>query len=245
MTSLMPRCVDASDVPIRYLRAIIEVTHLRKRSCICDQECEPGHQDAATIPKCLQAQMVFVRGRAKSAHDSSPVPFPSLKDSLGRAGSSLLGMSGWCSLQRRGCSLAVTTPQEMTISINCHNADPRYFHDCRLLGDLVHTPESCSVHWYKWYHRCTMGVTWLKCSSLCLHFQKQTGGHFIGKCQGLRSPYVEHHTSRATPKQAGKDNERIKAGTALILQRRRWRQKDKFKDSPSYTVSSKSAWATA
>lgn len=157
--SLIPRCVDVRDVPIRYLRAIIEVTHLRKRSCICDQECELGHQDAATIPKCLQAQMVFVRGRAKSAHDSSPVPFPSLKDSLGRAGSSLLGMSGWCSLQRRGCSLAVTTPQEMTISINCHNADSRYFHDCRLLGDLVHTPESCSVHWYKWYHRCTMGVT--------------------------------------------------------------------------------------
>lgn len=33
--SLLPRCVDASAVPIRYLRAIVEVTHLWKKSCIC------------------------------------------------------------------------------------------------------------------------------------------------------------------------------------------------------------------
>lgn len=51
--SLIPRCVDASDVPIRYLHAVVEVTYLWKRSCICDQECELRHQDATTISKCL------------------------------------------------------------------------------------------------------------------------------------------------------------------------------------------------
>ena len=69
--SLTLRCVDASDVPIRYLHAIFEVTHLWKRNCVCDQGCELGQQDAATTAKCLPAQMVFVRGRAKPAHDSS------------------------------------------------------------------------------------------------------------------------------------------------------------------------------